>query len=64
MIRTKMRGLEQYRSRHGAFELRRQSGRAPAPKAQRTLGWRPRSREDAVVATAERRLKLGLVDAK
>ena len=30
-------------------------------KAQRVLGWRPRSREDAVVATAESLLRLGLL---
>lgn len=30
-------------------------------KAQRVLGWRPRSREDAVVATAESLVRLGLL---
>lgn len=30
-------------------------------KAQRVLGWKPRSREDAVVATAESLVRLGLL---
>ena len=30
-------------------------------KAQRVLGWRPRSREDAIVATAESLVRLGLL---
>jgi dihydroflavonol-4-reductase len=30
-------------------------------KAQRLLGWKPRSREEAVVATAESLIALGLV---
>ena len=34
---------------------------ATSAKAQRVLGWKPRSWEDAVVATAESLLKLGLV---
>jgi dihydroflavonol-4-reductase len=34
---------------------------ATSAKAQRMLGWKPRSWEDAVVATAESLLKLGLV---
>jgi nucleoside-diphosphate-sugar epimerase len=34
---------------------------ATAEKAKRMLGWTPRSREDAVVATAESLIRLGLV---
>lgn len=34
---------------------------ATSEKAQRVLGWSPRSREDAVVATAESLVRLGLV---
>ncbi|KAE8444798.1 hypothetical protein EG329_014258 [Mollisiaceae sp. DMI_Dod_QoI] len=34
---------------------------ASSEKAKRVLGWEPRSREDAVVATAESLVKLGLV---
>ncbi|RBP02804.1 dihydroflavonol-4-reductase [Roseiarcus fermentans] len=34
---------------------------ATADKAKRLLGWSPRSREDALVATAESLIKLGLV---
>ncbi len=34
---------------------------ATGEKAERVLGWRPRSREDAIVATAESLLRLGLV---
>jgi dihydroflavonol-4-reductase len=30
-------------------------------KAERVLGWKPRSREDAIVATAESLLKFGIV---
>jgi len=30
-------------------------------KAKRVLGWEPRSREDAIVATAESLVELGLV---
>ena len=37
---------------------------ATSAKAQRVLGWHPRSWEDAVVATAESLLKLGVVDVK
>ena len=37
---------------------------ATSAKAQRVLGWKPRSWEDAVVATAESLLSLGLLDAK
>lgn len=34
---------------------------ATADKARRVLGWSPRSREDAIVATAESMLRLGLL---
>lgn len=34
---------------------------ATGEKAKRVLGWRPRSREDAIVATAESLVKLGLL---
>jgi nucleoside-diphosphate-sugar epimerase len=34
---------------------------ATSEKAQRVLGWSPRSREDSVVATAESLVRLGLV---
>jgi nucleoside-diphosphate-sugar epimerase len=34
---------------------------ATSAKARRVLGWRPRSREDAIVATAESLIRLGLV---
>jgi nucleoside-diphosphate-sugar epimerase len=37
--------------------------RATSAKAERLLGWRPRSREDAIVATAESLIKFGLVSA-
>lgn len=37
---------------------------ATSAKAQRVLGWRPRNWEDAVSATAESLLKLGVVHAK
>jgi dihydroflavonol-4-reductase len=37
---------------------------ATSAKAQRVLGWKPRSWEDAVIATAESLLKFGVVDAK
>jgi len=36
---------------------------ATSAKAQRVLGWKPRSWEDAVVSTAESLLQLGIVDA-
>ncbi|MGH9139631.1 MAG: SDR family oxidoreductase [Vicinamibacterales bacterium] len=36
---------------------------ATSAKAERVLGWRPRSREDAIVATAESLLKFGIVGA-
>ena len=35
--------------------------RATSAKAERMLGWRPRSREDAIVATAESLIKFGIV---
>jgi nucleoside-diphosphate-sugar epimerase len=34
---------------------------ATSAKAERVLGWKPRSREDAIVATAESLLKFGIV---
>jgi dihydroflavonol-4-reductase len=34
---------------------------ATSEKAQRLLGWTPRSREDAIVATAESLVRLGLL---
>jgi dihydroflavonol-4-reductase len=34
---------------------------ATSAKAQRVLGWKPRSREDAIVASAESLIRLGLV---
>ena len=34
---------------------------ASSAKAQKVLGWSPRSREDAIVATAESLMRLGLV---
>jgi nucleoside-diphosphate-sugar epimerase len=36
---------------------------ATSAKAERVLGWRPRSREDAIVATAESLIKFGIVAA-
>ena len=36
---------------------------ATSEKAERVLGWRPRSREDAIVATAESLVKFGIVAA-
>ena len=36
---------------------------ATSEKAQRVLGWKPRSREDSVVATAESLMRLGLLKA-
>jgi dihydroflavonol-4-reductase len=36
-------------------------GRASSDKAQRVLHWKPRPREDAVIATAESLLRLGIV---
>ncbi|MHA7872396.1 MAG: aldehyde reductase, partial [Hyphococcus sp.] len=36
---------------------------ATSEKAQRVLGWSPRSREDALVATAESLMQLGLLKA-
>ena len=34
---------------------------ATSAKAERVLGWKPRSREDAIVATAESLVRLGIV---
>ena len=34
---------------------------ATSAKARRVLGWKPRSREDAIVATAESLLRFGIV---
>ena len=34
--------------------------RPTSAKAERVLGWRPRSREDAIVATAESLLRFGI----
>ena len=34
---------------------------ATSAKAERVLGWKPRSREDAIVATAESLVKFGIV---
>jgi nucleoside-diphosphate-sugar epimerase len=35
---------------------------ATSEKAQKVLGWQPRSREESVVATAESLVRLGLVE--
>ena len=35
---------------------------ASGKKAQRLLGWKPRSREDAIIASAESLIRLGLID--
>ncbi len=37
---------------------------ATSAKAERVLGWRPRSREDAIVATAESLVKFGIVGSQ
>ncbi len=37
---------------------------ASSEKAQRVLGWSPRSREDSVLATAESMIRLGLVKSQ
>lgn len=37
---------------------------ASSAKAERVLGWKPRSREDAIVATAESLMKFGIVQAE
>ena len=37
---------------------------ATSAKAERMLGWKPRSREDAIVATAESLLKFGIIGTK
>jgi hypothetical protein len=36
---------------------------ATSAKAERVLGWKPRSREDAIVATAESLVKFGIVES-
>ena len=38
--------------------------RPTAAKALRVLDWKPRSREDAIVATAESLVRFGVVGAK
>ena len=38
--------------------------RATSAKAERMLGWRPRSPEDAIVATAESLIKFGIVPGR
>ena len=38
--------------------------RPTSAKAERVLGWRPRSREDAIVATAESLIRFGIVPGK
>jgi nucleoside-diphosphate-sugar epimerase len=38
--------------------------RATAAKAERVLGWRPRSPEDAIIATAESLIRFGVVPAE
>jgi hypothetical protein len=43
-----------------APQLRRSQG-ASHQKAERMLGWTPRSTEDAIVASAESLVRLGLV---
>ena len=35
--------------------------RVSSDKAQRMLGWRPKSREDAIIASAQSLIRLGLV---
>ena len=34
---------------------------ATSAKAERLLGWKPRPREDAIIATAESLIKFGIV---
>ena len=36
---------------------------ASSAKAERVLGWKPRSREDAIVATAESLMHFGILAA-
>ena len=49
------------RSMKGIVPLLGVNLNATSEKARRALGWAPRSREDAIVATAESLLRLGLV---
>ncbi len=37
---------------------------ATSAKAERVLGWKPRSREEAIVATAESLLAFGIIGAE
>lgn len=46
----------------GSIPLLGRNMNATSEKAKRLLGWAPRSREDAIVATAESLLRLGLID--
>jgi len=46
----------------GSIPLLGRNLNATSEKAKRMLGWEPRSREDAIVATAESLIRLGLVD--
>lgn len=46
----------------GSIPLLGRTMNATSAKATRLLGWVPRSREDAIVATAESLLRLGLID--
>ncbi len=41
-----------------------QAKNATSDKARRVLGWQPRSRKDAIVATAESLVRLGLLQAR
>lgn len=47
----------------GSIPLLGRTMNATSEKAQRMLGWSPRSREDAIVATAESLIRLGLVQS-
>jgi dihydroflavonol-4-reductase len=49
------------RSLRGTLTMLDMNMDATSAKAQRLLGWRPRSAEDAIVATAESLFRLGLV---
>lgn len=46
----------------GSIPLLGRNRNATSEKAKRMLGWAPRSREDAIIATAESLIRLGLVD--
>lgn len=46
----------------GSIPLLGRNMNATSEKAKRLLGWAPRSREDAIVATAESLLRLGLIN--